>query len=199
MDTNYTEILLAWPEIETKAAKTIWYQQVIDDYLLFYDKASSNELKATEAEIIALETRLGCLLPISLKEYHLNYGITELSEILFSVRGESLNAIEPLLDAYPGIRDMSLSSETLALIEKLVAFGDYLGNGNLLCFHRETGHVYYFDHDSYPTISHFFDDFEDYLDGLMILMLGELHDDEEKAERLLIERFGTTLVEIWHY
>lgn len=78
-------------------------------------------------------------------------------------------------------------------------FGDYLGNGNMFCFHRETGAVYYFDHDSPPMLTRFFNEPQSYLDALMILTLAEVHDDAERGEELLAERFGDVAARKWRY
>jgi hypothetical protein len=60
--------------------------------------------------------------------------------------------------------------------EALIVSGDYLGNGNMFCFHRESGIVYYFDHDSEPLLTKFFDDTQTYLDTLMLITLAEVHE-----------------------
>ena len=54
------------------------------------------------------------------------------------------------------------------MARELIVFGDYLGNGNMFCFHRGSGDVYYFVHDTLPSLTLFSADVQDYLDGLMI-------------------------------
>jgi len=85
------------------------------------------------------------------------------------------------------------------LADMLVAFGDYLGNGNMFCFHKESGEVYYFDHDDGPPLTRFFCRVEQYLDALMILNLAEVHDADDEGEALLVQRFGKPLVRQWMY
>jgi hypothetical protein len=74
-----------------------------------------------------------------------------------------------------------------------------LGNGNMFCFHRENGSVYYFDHDSEPLLTKFFDDAQTYLNALMLITLAEVHEADERGEALLISKFGEALVRKWMY
>ncbi len=83
------------------------------------------------------------------------------------------------------------------LVDQLVAFGDYLGNGNLWCFHRETGEVWYFDHDSSPMLTQIFSDAGQYLDVLMFKCLLAAHDEEDNED--LREHLGDEIVEKWMY
>ncbi len=50
----------------------------------------------------------------------------------------------------------------------LVSFSDYLGNGNMFCFHSETKEIYYYDHDNRPYLTKMFDKIDDYLKGCLI-------------------------------
>ena len=150
----------------------------------------------SEDALQALEQRLGCPLPRSLRDYHRQLGVLSLAEVLCSV-GPGHTPIQPLLEAYPGI--VEISDVDLILAGKLVAFGDYLGNGNLFCFHRESGAVYYFDHDTGAALTRFFDSPEEYLDTLMLLCLAEVYDDDDAAEALISQRYGEDLVRKWRY
>ena len=138
-----------------------------------------------------------------LRAYHERIGVEYLAEII-----NPPERIEPLLDAFPGLEDIleDMSAEqaaaTRALAEQLIAFGDYLGNGNLWCFHRQTGQVWYCDHDTGECLSPIFDDVRDYLDAVMILSLAEAHDPEdghEAAESILRQQLGDAVVEKWMY
>ena len=138
-----------------------------------------------------------------LRAYHQHIGVEYLAEII-----NPPERIEPLLDAFPGLEDIleDLSAEqaaaTRALAGQLIAFGDYLGNGNLWCFHRQTGQVWYCDHDTGECLTPIFDDVRDYLDAVMILSLAEAHDPEEgheAAESILRQRLGDAVVEKWMY
>ena len=185
---------LAWP-LEPVSRRE-WYGAVLGAYAQLWDQTPGAPVDA--AALDALEQRLACPLPPALREYHREFGALSLAERLCSVAGSDI-CIEPLLDAFPGIVDLAGTGAELELAEKLVAFGDYLGNGNLFCFHRETGEVYYFDHDGGALLTRFFASPEDYLDALMILCLAEIHDDDEGGEALLSERFGRELVHKWRY
>ena len=101
--------------------------------------------------------------------------------------------------AYPGIVDMAEDEEEIAFSEELIAFSDCIGNGNMFCFHRETGDVYYFDHDTGDMLTRSFSSVQEYLDALMIRCLSEVYEDDERGERLLIERFGEYVVKKWLY
>ena len=84
-------------------------------------------------------------LAAAITQLSLEFGALELAERLCSV-GQGNSPIEPLLEAFPGIIEIADNDVVLALTKELVVFGDYLGNGNMSCFHRQTEEVY-FDHD----------------------------------------------------
>ncbi|MBE9610481.1 SMI1/KNR4 family protein [Chitinilyticum piscinae] len=193
---------LAWPALEGAATRLDWYRRTINAYAeLWGDHPAAPVLApVSEAALAELEQRLACRLPQALREWHLQFGVLKLGETLCSVAPAGYTPIEPLLDAFPGFPDLcDEAPELLALAEELVTFGDYLGNGNLFCFHRESGEVYYFDHDDNALLTLFFTEVETYLDALMLRTLGEIHDDDAAAERLLTERFGAVLVRKWLY
>ncbi|NMZ27151.1 SMI1/KNR4 family protein [Pseudomonas protegens] len=189
---------LAWPDLPDQAARLKWYLAAIGAYgALWEGHVNEPELTpVSEDALQALEQRLGCPLPRSLRDYHRQLGVLSLAEVLCSV-GPGHTPIQPLLEAYPGI--VEISDVDLILAGKLVAFGDYLGNGNLFCFHRESGAVYYFDHDTGAALTRFFDSPEEYLDTLMLLCLAEVHDDDDAAEALISQRYGEDLVRKWRY
>ncbi|MFJ2452040.1 SMI1/KNR4 family protein [Pseudomonas protegens] len=189
---------LAWPDLPDQAARLKWYLAAIGAYgALWEGHVNEPELTpVSEDALQALEQRLGCPLPRSLRDYHRQLGVLSLAEVLCSV-GPGHTPIQPLLEAYPGI--VEIGDVDLVLAVKLVAFGDYLGNGNLFCFHRESGAVYYFDHDTGAALTRFFDSPEEYLDTLMLLCLAEVHDDDDAAEALISQRYGEDLVRKWRY
>ncbi|MBP5106401.1 SMI1/KNR4 family protein [Pseudomonas protegens] len=189
---------LAWPDLPDQAARLNWYLAAIGAYgALWEGHVNEPELTpVSEDALQALEQRLGCPLPRSLRDYHRQLGVLSLAEVLCSV-GPGHTPIQPLLEAYPGI--VEIGDVDLLLAGKLVAFGDYLGNGNLFCFHRESGAVYYFDHDTGAALTRFFDSPEEYLDTLMLLCLAEVHDDDDAAEALISQRYGEDLVRKWRY
>lgn len=189
---------LAWPDLPDQAARLNWYLAAIGAYgALWEGHVNEPELTpVSEDALQALEQRLGCPLPRSLRDYHRQLGVLSLAEVLCSV-GPGHTPIQPLLEAYPGI--VEIGDVDLVLAGKLVAFGDYLGNGNLFCFHRESGAVYYFDHDTGAALTRFFDSPEEYLDALMLLGLAEVYDDDDAAEALISQRYGEDLVRKWRY
>jgi hypothetical protein len=194
------EPALAWVELKDWSERSAWYRAVVAAYGELWERHAAQACPTPGAarDLALLEARLGCALPEGLRRYHLELGALSLAETLCSVSA-SATPIEPLRDAYPGIVEIVFEPDDLALVDALVAFGDYLGNGNMFCFHRITGAVYYFDHDSGAPLVRFADAVEDYLDALMIRCLGEIHDQEEAAEALLVGRFGDALVRKWLY
>ena len=199
---------IAWPNFNNDADYKAWMSQAILAYLSMWDdKPTEANFKPANPQTIAkLEAQLGCELPIALKNYHLNFGVTNLAERLNELDIDDDYGIKPLLDAYPGVVDMELSATEISEIEQLIAFGDYLGNGNMWCFHRQTQKVVYFDHDSAPVLTPMFDDVKDYLDVLMLMNIANAHADFAEVEDsidlyepLLIERFGKALIEKWMY
>lgn len=170
------------------------------------------------AELRLCEWRLGCQLPPSLRDYLLQLGVLDWAERLLSPRFDlqapdsDMDAISPVSVVFPGVADIVEMSEPeqaqalTAALQQLVAFGDYLGNGNLWCFDRRDGSVWYLDHDSSPLLTRMFDDVADYLDALALMTLcrvhgvaGGLDEGDEKAEAMLSQRFGRDLVKKWMY
>lgn len=190
---------LAWPPLPDDDARMAWYRAVISARAeLWAGHRSAPTLAPVDAAAVAMrETTLGCALPPLLRRYHLELGALSLAERLCGVDTEP--RIEPLIDAYPAIRERALDEDDCARLAELVVFSDYLGNGNLFCFHRLSGEVYYFDHDEGAMLTRFFPSVADYLDALMILSLGEVHEDTAQAEALLVQRHGQALVRKWMY
>lgn len=170
------------------------------------------------AELRLCEWRLGCALPEALRRYLLQLGVLDWAERLLSARfdrsapGKDMDAIGPVPVVFPGVVDiveMAGPKEAPALragIADLVAFGDYLGNGNLWCFSRKDAAVWYLDHDSAPLLTRVFDDAGDYLDALALMSLCTAHataqgrdDGDAQAEALLSQRFGQAMIRKWMY
>lgn len=172
----------------------------------------------SHAELRLCEWRLGCQLSPSLRDYLLQLGVLDWVERLLSPRFDlqtpdsDMDAIGPVCVVFPGVADiveMSKPEQVQALtaaLQQLVAFGDYLGNGNLWCFDRRDGTVWYLDHDSSALLTRMFDDVADYLDALALMALCRAHgiaggrgDGDEKAKAMLSQRFGRELVKKWMY
>ncbi len=99
------------------------------------------------AEIQELETRLGTTLPAGLKLFYLTFGLADIGEEL-----HEFSDIVPLQNIWGQQPEYgpAFSEADKVHLPHLITFGDYLGNGNLFCFHRETKEIWYFDHDSRP-------------------------------------------------
>lgn len=192
---------LAWPKFTDDEARLNWWRACAMAYLAFWER-SAPLTPVNNKAFEALEQRLGCAIPRLLRIYHEQIGALNLAETLCSVTLEQYANIEPLSDAYPGITDILEDApdadQQWKLVNQLVAFGDYLGNGNLWCFHRETGQVWYFDHDSAPMLTQMFDDVGQYIDVLMFKCLLNVHDEEDN-EDLLREHLGNEIVNKWMY
>ena len=183
------------------------------------DMAPLQPTPCSQAELSLCEWRLGCALPASLRAYHLHLGVRDSAENLLNPvfnrldpNGMDLDAIGPIAAVFPGVADIveQLDAQAAATLTQqlgaLVAFGDYLGNGNLWCFHRVDGSVWYLDHDTAPLLTRVFDDVASYLDALAIMSWCEAHatdagrdDGDEVAETLLVQRLGEPLVRKWRY
>ena len=194
---------LCWPVLDSAFSRKEWYRAVITAYSALWEGHVTQAVFApvSESDILDLEQRLSCQLPTALKAYHLEFGALSLAEKLCSVSPDGDTPIQPLLEAYPGIADMleHEDEQVLELFEDMIVFGDYLGNGNMFCFLRDSGEVFYFDHDDGSMLSPFFASVEEYLDALMIRCLAEIHEDEEAGLDLLAQRHGTGLVRKWLY
>ncbi|CAN7436319.1 SMI1/KNR4 family protein [Acidovorax sp. LjRoot129] len=191
---------LAWPILSSQAERFVWYRSVIEVYSLLWEGhvTQANLAPVSESDLSGLEARLGCPLPPALRAYHSEFGALSLAEKLCSVT-DGDTPIQPLLHAYSGISDIAENEADIALASELVVFGDYLGNGNMFCFHRQTGEVYFFDHDTRGMLTPFFSSTQVYLDALMIRCIAEVHENDEGGEAVLVERFGNALVRKWLY
>ena len=182
------------------------------------DEEAAQPTPCSQAELRLCEWRLGCKLPQALRDYHLQLGVLDWAERLLNPRfdlanaDEDMDAIGPVRIVFPGVSDiveMSPPQQVQALtaaLNELVAFGDYLGNGNLWCFDRRDGSVWYLDHDSSPLLTRAFGDVGDYLDALALMALCIAHatasgrsDGDERAEAMLSQRFGADVVRQWMY
>ena len=164
------------------------------------------------------EWRLGCKLPEALRAYHLQLGVLDWAERLLNPRfdlmaaDDDMDAMGPVSVVFPGVVDiveMQGPEQATVLqgeLEQMVAFGDYLGNGNLWCFDRRDASIWYLDHDSSPLLTRVFAEAGEYLDALTVTAMCRAFaiaagrdDGDEYAEAMLIERFGRELVRKWMY
>ncbi len=153
--------------------------------------------------IFELEKRLETTLPDSLKLFYQKFGIANIGEQL-----QSFTEIGWIQDIWKDEPEYgpNFSNKDKKHLPFLISFSDYLGNGNMFCFHSETKEIYYYDHDTQPYITKLFDDASDYIKGCLISCQVDLFNQEigqEKVEKwseeILDEMFGVDVVEKWKY
>jgi len=181
------------------AAGTGWEDEIfpiIESYAAFW----GNEMEAPTpiADIENCETRLGIKLPKDLKLFYLKFGPARLLEVLRPVQ-----EFEYLTASWDKSHFDLYNTDEQKTIAGLIVFGDYVGNGNLWCFHKDTGNIFYFKHDSKPNINGMFDTFYDYLKPLLIYTQGEMGQHVEELEdevaETVINLIGKDRVRVWQY
>ncbi len=154
-------------------------------------------------QLSELEKRLGTTLPDSLKLFYQKFGIANIGEQL-----QNFTEIGWIKDIWKDQPEYGpdFSDEDKKYLPFLVSFSDYLGNGNMFCFHCETKEIYYFDHDTQPFLTKLFDDASDYIKGCLISCQIDLFNQEigqekveEWCEEILDEMFGEDIIEKWKY
>lgn len=164
----------------------------------------SNELESPISieEIDNLENRLGTTLPNGLKIFYNTFGIADIGEELQN--SEDMMWLKDLWDENDPYGQEFTKEDKISL-PYLISFSDYLGNGNMFCFHSETKEIYYYDHDTRPYITKMFDNVDDYIKGCLIFaqtdLFGEVSQDkvEKWTEEIVKSLFGKTIVKKWHY
>jgi len=164
-----------------------------------------DELTAPVAadEISELEKKLGTTLPESLSIFYQTFGLANI--------GEELQAFEDIgwlkdTGAADPEHGVDFTAEEQAVLPYLVTFSDYLGNGNMFCFHSETKEIYYFDHDEAPYIYKMFSTVDDYIKDCLIFgqsdLFGENATQEEAdqwTEEIVGEMIGKHKIRKWRY
>ena len=154
-------------------------------------------------EISELERRLGTTLPDGLKLFYQEFGIANIGEQL-----QNFTEIGWIKDIWKDQPEYGpdFSDEDNKHLSFLVSFSDYLGNGNMFCFHSETKEIYYYDHDTKPFLTKLFDDVSDYFKGCLVSCQAELFNQEigqeqveEWCDEILNEMFGEYIVKKWKY
>lgn len=153
-------------------------------------------------EIMAIESRLGVALPDSLKLFYQTFGIAGIGEEL-----QEPGDIGYLKDIWRHDPEYGprFTDEDQKVLPHLITFSEYLGNGNLFCFHAQTQAIYYFDHESQPYLHRLFDRADDYLKGCLIFAQSDLFGNVEQeevdswAEEIVSGLFGSEVVKIWKY
>lgn len=164
----------------------------------------NDELKEpiSNEEIQELENRLGTTLPNSLKVFYQKFGLADIGEQL-----QDLNKIGWIKDIWAEQPQYGpdFTEEDKMHLPFLVSFSDYLGNGNMFCFHSETKEIYYYNHDSKPYLTKMFNTVDEYLKGCLIFaqsdLLGnaEQEDVEKWAEEIVSEIVGEEKLKKWRY
>jgi len=154
-------------------------------------------------EIFELEKKLGVTLPSNLKLFYQKFGIANIGEEL-----QDFDDIGWIKDIWKDAPEYGpdFTEDDNTVLPFLVSFSDYLGNGNMFCFHSETKEIYYYDHDTQPFLTKLFDDVSDYIKGCLISCQEDLFNQEtgqekveEWCEEILDELFGDDVVKKWKY
>ncbi len=152
----------------------------------------------TTDSIKQCEKKLGTTLPNDMKLFYLRFGAARLIEGLFTVKEFQFITAkwgQNFLDHY--------TKDEQDVLSKLIAFGDYLGNGNVWCFHKDTKEIFYYNHDNKPNINQMFGTFYEYLQSLLIFTQGVIGEDienfEKEVEQLVVELIGKDRVKVWQY
>lgn len=155
-----------------------------------------------ESEILKLENRLGTALPKGLSAFYTTFGLADIGEQLQPF--DEIGWLKDIWAEYPEYGP-SFSNEDKLVLPYLITFSDYLGNGNIFCFHSETKEIYYFDHDTPPLISKLFDTVDDYIKGCLIFAQADLFGDsgqdavDKWTEEIVSELFTKAVVQKWMY
>jgi hypothetical protein len=182
------------------AIGTGWEEEIfpiIKSYSL--DLWGDDMVEATPlAEIEKCEKRLGTMLPNDLKLFYLKFGPARLMETFLGLEEFvylSASWDKSYLDSY--------TKDEQEVISGLIVFGDYLGNGNLWCFQKDTKRIFYFKHDTRPNLNRMFDNFYDYIHSLLIYSQGEMGEEieglETEIEKLVVNKIGNDKVRVWQY
>lgn len=176
-----------------------WEDEILPILETYADYLGDEMSEATSVDRInKCEQTLGTTLPNDLKLFYLRFGAARLTEGLFTVEEFqyiSANWGQDFLDHY--------NNEEQTVLSKLIVFGDYLGNGNVWCFHKDTKKIFYYNHDSKPNINQMFETFYEYLQSLLIFTQGEIGQDienfDKECEKLVVDLIGKDRVKVWQY
>ncbi|WP_281323557.1 SMI1/KNR4 family protein [Flavobacterium aestivum] len=153
-------------------------------------------------EIQKLENRLKTTLPDSLKTFYQKFGLANIGEQLQDLN--EIGWIKNIWAKNPEYGPDFTEVDNMHL-PFLVSFSDYLGNGNMFCFHSDTKEIFYYDHDNKPYLTKMVDTFDDYLKGCLIFAQSDLfgeaeqEDVEEWTEEIVSEIIGEETVKKWRY
>lgn len=171
-------------------------QSIADNWNADLKKPISTE------EMQTLENRLGTTLPKNLNLFYQKFGLADIGEQL-----QNLNEIDWIKNIWAQHPEYGpdFTEEDKIYLPFLVSFSDYLGNGNMFCFHSETKEIYYFNHDDKPYLTKMFNTVDEYLKGCLIFAQADLFGDveqedlEEWTEEIVSELVGEKTVKKWRY
>lgn len=153
----------------------------------------------SKEEISNLEKRLGTSLPENLKLFYETFGIADIGEQL-----QDFEEVDWIKDIWADAPQYGpdFTEEDKKILPYLISFSDYLGNGNMFCFHSETKEIYYYDHDTKPYITKIFDTVDDYIKGCLIFAQNDFSQSREIdnwTEEIVIDLLGEKTVRKWRY
>ena len=176
-----------------------WEDEIFPILRTYADYLGDEMILATSADSIKrCEKTIGTALPNDLKLFYLRFGPALLQEKLFNV-GEFQYISESWGKGMLGY----FTKEEQNILSNLIVFGDYLGNGNVWCFHKYTKEIFYYNHDCKPNINQMFQTFYEYLQSLLIFTQGEIGQDienfDKECEKLVVDLIGEDRVRVWQY
>ena len=150
-------------------------------------------------EISVLEKKLGTTLPDNLKLFYQTFGLADIGEQLQDLK--EIGWIKDIWADQPQYGP-DFTEDDKKYLPFLVSFSDYLGNGNMFCFHSETKQIYYYDHDTRPYLTKMFDTVDTYLKGCLIFAQFDFSTNdniESWTEEIVSEIVGDDIVKKWRY
>ena len=131
--------------------------------------------------ILLLEKKLGTTLPAGLKTFYQTFGLADIGEQLQAF--EDIDYIKNIWATAPQYSP-SFTGEDEEHLPFLISFSDYLGNGNMFCYHSETKEIYYYDHNTRPYITRMFNTADDYLKGCLVFAQQDFFGEETSQEQV---------------
>lgn len=153
----------------------------------------------SDEEVQDLETKLGTALPENLKLFYQTFGIADIGEQL-----QDFKEVDWIKDIWADGPQYGpdFTDHDQKILPFLISFSDYLGNGNMFCFHCDTKEIYYYDHDEMPYLTKMFDTVDDYLKGCLIFAQNDFSESREIdswTEEIVIDLFDERTVKKWRY
>lgn len=153
----------------------------------------------SDEEVQDLETKLGTALPENLKLFYQTFGIADIGEQL-----QDFKEVDWIKDIWADEPQYGpdFTDHDQKILPFLISFSDYLGNGNMFCFHCDTKEIYYYDHDEMPYLTKMFYTVDDYLKGCLIFAQNDFSESREIdswTEEIVVDLFDERTVKKWRY